>query len=333
MGNRKIMIVEDEVVVSFDLQSKLEKLGYEVNAVVRYGEKAFDAAMRNHPDLVLMDIKLKGAMDGVEAAQKIREQLDIPIVFLSAYSDEATLAKAKAAEPFAYLKKPITLEELRVTAEIALYKADMERKLRESEIRYRTVADFTYDCEMWIGPEGQYLYISPSCKRITGYSREEFFENPQLLYSIVHPLDRKAFQEHMESSYRSDTGFIQMEFRIIRSDGEERWIEHLCQPVHGPDGKYLGRRAGNRDISDRRKMEQEREGLIIELQKALAEVRKLSGMLPICSSCKKIRDDKGYWNQIESYIREHSEAEFTHSICPECAKRLYPNLKIFDEKE
>jgi energy-coupling factor transporter transmembrane protein EcfT len=78
------------------------------------------------------------------------------------------------------------------------------------------------------------------------------------------------------------------------------------------------------------KAAKERENIILELQDALAEVTTLRGIIPICSSCKKVRDDKGYWNQIESYIRDHSEADFTHSICPECAKELYPDLKIYD---
>lgn len=84
------------------------------------------------------------------------------------------------------------------------------------------------------------------------------------------------------------------------------------------------------EIDERKRAEIEKEKLISDLQIALSEVKKLSGLLPICSSCKNIRDDKGYWNQIESYIHEHSEAEFSHSICPECAKKLYPDLDIYD---
>jgi hypothetical protein len=78
------------------------------------------------------------------------------------------------------------------------------------------------------------------------------------------------------------------------------------------------------------KAAKERENIILELQDAFAEVTTLRGIIPICASCKKVRDDKGYWNQIESYIRDHSEADFSHSICPECAKELYPDLKIYD---
>jgi two-component system, OmpR family, response regulator VanR len=87
----------------------------------------------------------------------------------------------------------------------------------------------------------------------------------------------------------------------------------------------------HREIQERKRAEEEKERLIGRLQGALAEVKRLSGLLPICASCKKIRDDKGYWRQIEAYIRDHSEADFSHSICPECAKRLYPELDIYDD--
>jgi C4-dicarboxylate-specific signal transduction histidine kinase len=81
-----------------------------------------------------------------------------------------------------------------------------------------------------------------------------------------------------------------------------------------------------REVAERKRAEEEREKVIVELQKALAQVKRLSGLLPICASCKQIRNDKGYWQQIESYISEHSEAEFSHGLCPECAKKLYPEF-------
>ena len=83
-------------------------------------------------------------------------------------------------------------------------------------------------------------------------------------------------------------------------------------------------------IEERKKAQVDKEKLIIDLKKALREVKTLGGLLPICASCKKIRDDKGYWNQLEDYIQKHSEAEFSHSVCPQCAKKLYPDLDIYD---
>ncbi len=92
----------------------------------------------------------------------------------------------------------------------------------------------------------------------------------------------------------------------------------------------LANLAQQRKIDERKRVEEEREKLINELQEALNKVKTLSGLLPICASCKKVRDDSGYWNQIEVYIRDHSEADFSHSICPDCAKELYPDLDIHD---
>ncbi|MCD6585579.1 MAG: hypothetical protein J7K96_07450, partial [Desulfobacteraceae bacterium] len=85
------------------------------------------------------------------------------------------------------------------------------------------------------------------------------------------------------------------------------------------------------DIEQRKQTEKEKEHLISELQKALNEVKTLSGLIPICANCKKVRDDKGYWSQIESYIHKHSNADFSHSICPDCAKELYPDIDLYDD--
>ena len=104
-------------------------------------------------------------------------------------------------------------------------------------------------------------------------------------------------------------------------------IDHLEERVREPTSelKQLNDQL-EEDISKRKQVEEEREKLISELQEALAKVKTLTGLLPICASCKKIRDDKGYWNQIEAYIRDHSEAEFSHGICPECMKKPYPDV-------
>jgi len=109
-------------------------------------------------------------------------------------------------------------------------------------------------------------------------------------------------------------------------DGDPRNVEIHAYPIYDSEGNVSQMIESSLDVTERKRAEEEREKLIEELQNALAKVKTLSGLLPICSSCKKIRDDKGYWNQIEAYIRDHSEAEFSHSICPECVKELYPGL-------
>jgi hypothetical protein len=118
---------------------------------------------------------------------------------------------------------------------------------------------------------------------------------------------------------------------LIRKDNILTPVEENIIFLFNDKGERIGAVGTIRDITERKCIEEEREQLIAELQKALSEVKTLGGLLPICASCKKIRDDQGYWQQIEGYIREHTEAEFSHSICPECAKKLYPDL--YEDKE
>lgn len=149
------------------------------------------------PDLVLMDIQLQGDMDGIMTAEKVLKEFDVPVVFLTAHSDNDTIRKAMDIVPYGYLLKPVAIQELMVTIQVALYK---------------------------------------------------------------HKADR------------------------------------------------------------------EKEELLRQLRQALDEVKTLKGFLPICASCKKIRNDKGYWDDLEDYISKHSEAQFSHGICPDCMKRIYSDI-------
>ena len=137
-----------------------------------------------------------------------------------------------------------------------LYAEAMESELRESEERFRTLADFTYDWEYWLNPDGDYVYVSPSCERITGYRSDEFQRDPKLLEAIIHPDDRAVVTKHLREEPFEGSVVHPVEFRIVTRSGDERWLEHVCQPVHGVDGKYLGRRGSNRDITERRRAEE-----------------------------------------------------------------------------
>lgn len=134
-----ILIVEDERVVALNLQDQLEKLGFLVNGIVASGEEALRQIAGNKSDLVLMDIKLKGTMDGVETAAHLRKQFNLPVVYLTAYADEPTLERAKATEPFGYLVKPFTHRDLRVTIDLALSKHRLEVERQELEAERRQV--------------------------------------------------------------------------------------------------------------------------------------------------------------------------------------------------
>src|SRR4051812_35474729 len=134
MGNAQILVAEDENIIAKDIQHTLRRLGYSVPVTVSSGEEAIRKAEENRPDLVLMDIVLKGAVDGVEAARQIRERLDIPAIYLTAHSDDHTLQRTKTTEPYGYIRKGSFDErELQIAIEIALYKHQTERRLRANE--------------------------------------------------------------------------------------------------------------------------------------------------------------------------------------------------------
>ncbi len=189
----RILVVEDEAIVSADIQDHLTAFGYAVVGATDSGERSIQLARETSPDLILMDIILNGPMDGSEAARVIRQELKLPVVFLTANSDDVTMFKARDTDPFGYVLKPFEDRSLRIAIEIALYKHRAER---------------------------------------------------------------------------------------------------------------------------------EREELIVRLQEALAHVKTLQGMLPICAWCKKVRSDEGYWMTVDQYLRSHSDLEFSHGVCPTCASAI-----------
>lgn len=130
-----------------------------------------------------------------------------------------------------------------------------EETLRETMVKYRIVADNTYNWECWLSPEGRFVYTSPSCKRITGYDAEELTADPHLIWSIVHPDDRRLLADHRRDIHQAKT-MGEVEYRFIRRDGDIRWIHHVCQPVFDSNGNYLGSRGSFSDITTRKQVEE-----------------------------------------------------------------------------
>ncbi len=136
----RILVVEDETIVSLDIEHRLRTMGYQVTGLALTGAEALTLARRAPPDIVLMDIRLQGPMSGIEAAEELRAEMDVPIVYLTAYTDSATLERARISEPFGYVLKPFEDRELSITIEIALYRHRAEQRLRESEAELRAAA-------------------------------------------------------------------------------------------------------------------------------------------------------------------------------------------------
>jgi PAS domain S-box-containing protein len=182
MAGENILVVEDESITALDIQRSLELKGYRVAGIACTGEQAVDLARETRPDLALMDIRLQGLTDGISAARKIREHLNIPVIFLTAYADGATLERAKHADPFAYLLKPFDEEVLVTTIEIALHKhrshtlllARGADELHLSEERFKRLADnLSEHAVLVLDPAGHIRSWSAGAERIYGWSAGE----------------------------------------------------------------------------------------------------------------------------------------------------------------
>ena len=198
----------------------------------------------------------------------------------------------------------------------------------EESARLAAIVESSDDAIIGKSLEGIILSWNRGAERLYGYSSTKVIgksigllmppEKTHELAPLLEQVRRGQPVRHFES------------LRLTR-DGRVIPVSLSISPMRNREGAIAGAATIARDISERKQAEQERERLVRELQAALANVKTLSGLLPICAHCKNIRDDKGYWNQIEIYIRDHSEAQFTHGICPDCIRKLYPHLVSPDE--
>ena len=256
MTNR-IMLVEDEVIVAMDVRQRLETLGYEVVAHATSGEEAVRSAKETSPNLILMDIKIRGAMDGIETAAKIRASQDIPIIYLTAFADDATLKRASLTEAFGYLIKPFEDRELRSAIEIALYKHSIEQKLRESEERYALVARAVnggiWD---WNLVSGQ-VYYAPRWKALVGLPEDQNIILPQQWLERVHPEDIERLNLAIAGHLKGHTPTLDCEYRIMHQDGGYRWM--LCRglALFDAQGKPYRLAGSQSDISTQKQIEEQ----------------------------------------------------------------------------
>lgn len=321
-----ILIVEDETIVAADLENKLKRLGHDVAGIASCGEDALTMVQSRRPDLILMDIQLEGALDGIETATAIRKQYDVPVVYLTAHSDRATLSRAKLSGPFGYILKPFEQRDLVTQIELASYKHRAERQLRAQRELLRVTLHSIGEGVIAADTDGLITFINPVAALLTGWPVDEAMGKP--LAEVLRIADEstgEAFtgpRQHILDSRRTVSATSHS--RLLGRGGRDVPIESNSAPIRDDDGRISGMVLVFRDISARKRAEAEKDAMIAELKDAMGKIKTLSGLLPICAACKKIRDDKGYWNQIELYIKKHSEAEFTHGLCPDCGKRLYP---------
>lgn len=202
--------------------------------------------------------------------------------------------------------------------------AKAEEALRESENRYRTIIDLSPLGFGMVDAQGVILDCNNALASMLGYEINEL--KGKNFGEITHPDDLKIEQELLSPVWDDEHKSYNMEKRYKHKNGHYFWVNLTATKMQSLSDDTASVFGFIEDITNRKEMELEREKLISELQEALKEIKELRGFFPICSNCKKIRDDEGYWQQIEQYIQERTDAQFSHSICPDCAKKIYPEL-------
>ncbi|NQU04343.1 MAG: PAS domain S-box protein [Syntrophaceae bacterium] len=245
----KILIVEDERIIARAMRHKLESMGYAVPATVSSGEEAITKAQELQPDLILMDIILRGEMDGVEAAGQIRARFGIPVVYITANVSDARLEDITRSEPFGCVFKPFEDMELRAAREMALYRYKMEKKLRESELRYRFLAS-TADAMYLVDKDCRFLFMNEQYRERLGMELREIIGNT---YGEFHPAEEaRTFAEKVETIFKTGKP-IHYEHRSRR---DEKYFIRTLSPVKNTDGETTAVTVVSKDITDRRQAEE-----------------------------------------------------------------------------
>jgi PAS domain S-box-containing protein len=182
-----------------------------------------------------------------------------------------------------------------------------------------------YGYARWPDGTNRFVYISAQCEEIFGHPPERVVREPELLWGMVHPDDRERLEREDEASNRSGQPF-RSEVRIVMPSGQVKWIQLASMPSPQLFQGQVLWSGVILDITERKRAEEEKSRLLEELREALSRIRKLEGIIPICSFCKKIRADDGKWDQVDVYIRRHSDTDFSHGICPDCQAEHYPDV-------
>ncbi|MBU4405373.1 MAG: PAS domain S-box protein [Acidobacteria bacterium] len=251
MTKANILIVEDEAIIASVIAAALRKFEYEVIDILNTGEAAVTKALKKKPDLILIDIRLQGAVDGITAAEQIQEQMDIPIIYLTAYADEPTLERAKKTKPYGYITKPFQEIELKTTIEMALYKHAFEMQLKASESKFRSLFENSQDVIYISDQTGNLLEINPAGLNFFGYDHEEIMGiKPDQLYA--NPRDRKSFYAQIKNK----KSLKEYELRLKNKKGDIIFGLETVNTITDKDGKTSGIQGIIRDITEKKKHEE-----------------------------------------------------------------------------
>jgi PAS domain S-box-containing protein len=250
-----VLIVEDEIILAKDLSHSLIGMGYENAGIASSGEEALSLIEIKAPDIILMDINLAGDLDGIETAQIIRSQWDIPILYLTAYSENNIVERAKKTEPYGYLGKPVSLAELRSGLETALYKHEADQRRRAGEARMARAEELanlhSWEWEIHSGK----VAWSQNSYRAFGLDPDEVELNYQTFLNLIHNDDRERVLRVLDKALKGLAPY-DIEFRIVRPNGEERYLHSKGAVIRDSQGEPVKMQGMALDITDRKKAEE-----------------------------------------------------------------------------
>jgi len=256
MAKSRILVVEDEIIIAMDIQDDLENMGYQVIGTVSSGEEAIRYARELSPDLVLMDIVLEGKIDGITAAEEIRSRFNIPVVYLTAYSDNIILERAKLTEPFGYILKPFDDRELQTNIEMALYKHKIETRLKESEQWLFTTLRSIGDAVIATDKNGLVTFINPVAESLTGWTQEEALGRDLTDVFKITSRGRPGENPALKALRLGSAVSLEENTMLTSRNGIVRPIDDSAAPIKDERGKIMGAVLVFHDVTDRKRSEE-----------------------------------------------------------------------------
>jgi PAS domain S-box-containing protein len=271
MAKARIMVVEDEGVVAMQVAETLKGLGYEVPLIALTGEEAVAKLLETEPDLVLMDIHLRGGVSGIEAAHRIRQRLDVPIVYLTAFSDSETLDQAQLTEPYGYVLKPFEEKSLHAILQMSLMKHRRTRGLRESGWWMSAVAESMMEAVVICDPKGYVKFANPAAETLLGKKRQEVVETR--MSELVHLVDaetRSPVPFPVTEPFLEGRSTLRANCRLVFEEEREIPVELSASPLRSPEGTLFGILYVFRETSERDRIQ----GVVLRQLEELAIVQK-----------------------------------------------------------